>query len=165
MAVADVDGMHNQGTVDDVGTGRDPAGQDLAGQDLAGQDGLTLGGDAEGVVCLALRGDIDLDTADHLKSTLLRAVRGGDAAGGPPVAPVALVLDLSGVSHLDSAGFAALVDAHRAATEAGCRLVLCCLQGQVARALRITNLDRYLHIAPSVAEARAAGLGGAGSAA
>ncbi len=123
--------------------------------DTNAYDGPSLEGDAEGVVCLALRGDIDLDTAGSLKSALLRAVEGEDDGGGPPVA---LVLDLSGVGYLDSAGFAALVDAHRAAMEAGCRLVLCCLQAQVARALRITNLDRYLHIAPSPAAARAVGL-------
>ncbi len=148
MTVADVDDAGAVSARRDAGRGSD------------GQDGLLLGGDAEGVVCLALRGDIDLDTADGLRSAVLRALQGGDTAGEPPVA---LVLDLSGVAYLDSAGFGVLVDSHRAATQAGCRLVLCRLQAQVARAMRITNLDRYLYTAPSIAEARAVALGGVGS--
>jgi anti-anti-sigma factor len=69
--------------------------------------------------------------------------------------PPAVVLDLSGVTFLSSAGLAALVDLHRrAAPETGFRVVA--RLPVVLRPLEISGLTELLTVRPSLAEALAA---------
>ena len=55
-----------------------------------------------------------------------------------------LVVDLTQVTYVDSAGLAALVSGLKAAREAGGTLDLVGLDGQVLKVLRLTLLDRVI---------------------
>lgn len=83
-------------------------------------------------------GDVDLATAPELRSVLLTRVGPGDT-----------VLDLAGVPFLDSTGISVLVAAHRAAGEAGHRLVLRGVEGIARRALEALGLHKVLNVEPS----------------
>jgi anti-sigma B factor antagonist len=100
----------------------------------------------EGVV-LVVRGALDLSLAPRLRRTVERAVR---------LRPALLVLDLTGVTFLASAGMAELVRANRrlrgelpVRVVAAGRLVL--------RPLELTRLTDELTIHPSLVDALAAG--------
>lgn len=61
-------------------------------------------------------------------------------------APLALRVDLSGVTFFDSAALGKLLTVHRKATPSGRRIVLCNVAPAVREELRITKLDRMLSI-------------------
>lgn len=67
-----------------------------------------------------------------------------------------LVLDLSELSFLNSAGLGAMVAAHRRCREQGGGLFIVQPQASVAQVLRITHLDRLLTTFNHVDEARQA---------
>jgi anti-anti-sigma factor len=82
---------------------------------------------------LRVVGELDLATVPDLRETLLAALH--EAPGGP------LVLDVTGVTYLASAGVSLLVEAVRAVPD---RLSLRVgPDGPVGRVLRLTGLDRY----------------------
>jgi anti-sigma B factor antagonist len=99
----------------------------------------------EGPVLLSARGEIDTVTAPELQGQIEQAA---SEAG------VTLVVDLSAVSFLSSAGLSVLVQAHQRAKEAGgeVRIVT---NSSTARVFSLTGLDTTLHLFGSVAEARA----------
>ena len=82
---------------------------------------------------IAVSGEIDASTAPGLRSCLLEVLDRPDA--------VAVEVDLTGVTFLDSAGLSALATAHRAA-EAGGRTLRMRVGGTraVVRPLQITGL-------------------------
>lgn len=59
-----------------------------------------------------------------------------------------LVLDLSAVSAVDTAGLGLLVDLRRALRERGATIALACLRPAVARALQLTDLTHLFEILP-----------------
>lgn len=69
--------------------------------------------------------------------------------------PSAVLLDLEGLSFIDSSGLAALVAAFKAATEAGGTLKLARLAPQVAQVFSLTRLDRVFEISAGSEEALA----------
>jgi anti-sigma B factor antagonist len=77
--------------------------------------GLTIEPLAEGAVCVALRGELDLEHAYTFDEELRRVE--GDR-------PHCLVLDLRGLSFLDSCGLARLLAARRRARRENRRLLL-----------------------------------------
>ncbi|WP_199439814.1 STAS domain-containing protein [Umezawaea beigongshangensis] len=82
---------------------------------------------------LALAGELDLSTADRVRSAL-------DAlALGPGWR---LVLDLSGVTFCDSSGITALVVAHNRARAVNADLVLAGVPDHLVRMLRVVGLDQ-----------------------
>lgn len=87
------------------------------------------------VVCLSLAGDLDLSTVPALQEAL-------DAAEA--LAPVDLVLDLAGLSFLDSSGLHCIVRAHERAQKEGRRVVLGPGSSSVQRVLELTGMDRHL---------------------
>lgn len=87
----------------------------------------------EGRHMVAASGEIDLATAPALRTELLAAL----VRHSPR-----LVLDLSGVTFLDSTGLAVLVAVHRRARAAGGELSLFGPQPVVRKLLGITYLDR-----------------------
>ncbi len=93
-------------------------------------------GHEDGLVVARVRGEIDRDTADRLRLALRRAIA---LAGHDPV-----VIDLSGVSLLDAAGVAVLVDAASAAAVAETPLSLRGAQPYVSGILAVTGLGRLL---------------------
>lgn len=90
-----------------------------------------------GVTLVRPTGDIDAYTAPQLRSQLHQA-SGGDE--------LLLVVDLSGVTFIDSAGLGALVGAHRRMREAGGRMRIVRPPALVARAFELTGLDDVLDL-------------------
>ena len=87
-----------------------------------------------GRVVVALTGECDLEGRDELVAVLHRAV---DGAG-------LVVVDLAGLTFIDSSGIHGLVTAHHAAQRSGGRVQLVNASGAVATVLEITGVDRLL---------------------
>ena len=97
-----------------------------------------------GCVIVEVRGEVDYGSAPALNQCLsaVLAVR----------AP-AVVLDLSRLTFLDCAALRVLEAAERRAPAHGTTLVLAAPRPTVARALKITGLDRRFAVFPTVAKA------------
>lgn len=105
---------------------------------------LTVQIDTRGsAVVVAVRGELDLATVPVLRARL-------DEVGERP-AP--LVVDLSGVRFIASAGLALLVDLQRRCEERGVTLAVVATGGVVPRAIQVTALDQVFPVYPTVDEA------------
>lgn len=60
-----------------------------------------------------------------------------------------LVIDMSKVAMLASAGIGSLISLHQACTKAGGKLVVCAIDPQIGQMLKLTRMDRMLNIAPT----------------
>ena len=87
----------------------------------------------DGVRVVAVRGELDLDTIGEL-SEVLAADDG----------PVTTVVDLRGLTFIDSSGVSGVMSAARRARDAGARLV--CVPGspQIRRVFELTGVDTVL---------------------
>lgn len=94
--------------------------------------------DEPGAVVVAVAGDLDIATADQLFREAGDVLRAGE--------PTTLVLDLSGVSFLDSSGIGTLVELRNVATDSGGALVLRKPSERTRRLLEITALDSVFTI-------------------
>ena len=92
----------------------------------------------DGRTVVLVRGEVDIDTAPRLRDVLGAAV-----GGGLPV-----VLDLGGVTFMDSAGFGVLAAAQRQVTAAGTTMRLTRVPPRVVGLLRLLGLDTVLTIEP-----------------
>jgi anti-anti-sigma factor len=88
--------------------------------------------DTDGVLVLA--GELDSYTAPALSEHL---------GAEPPVE----VVDVAGITFIDSSGLRVLVEAHHARTAAGSRLVLRAPSAAVQRLLEISGLAGHLDVA------------------
>lgn len=117
-----------------------------------GQAGLSIEVSAAGAVCVVtLAGEIDAASVGGL----LGCVEDLAASGN-----VDHVLDLSGVTFLDSSGLGALVALRRHLEADRGSLTLACDNEIVLRMLRLTNLDTVLPVYPTVDKALSSGIGG-----
>lgn len=92
----------------------------------------------EGSVCVRVHGEVDLSTSPELGEMLRREISGGRS----------VVLDLSGVTFIDSSGLNTLIRALRLCEANGGSLELApVLPAQVRRVFEITGLDGVLRIA------------------
>lgn len=82
-------------------------------------------------VHLAVSGEVDSLTSPALRTALDEALAGGAAE---------VVVDLDGVSFLDSAGLCVLAGGHRRATELGARIRVVASTRPVVRPMQITGL-------------------------
>lgn len=98
----------------------------------------------DGYAVVKLRGELDLSSAQMLRDRLLAVLTGQTAN---------LILDLSGLTFMDSTGIGVLVATERRAVTQGGSLSLAGLQKIVARVLRTTSLDRHFPIFATVGEA------------
>ena len=94
--------------------------------------------DEDAAVVIAVTGDLDIATADQLFREAHDALRAGEGS--------TLVLDLSGVSFLDSSGIGTLVELRNVATDTGGALVLRRPSDRTRRLLEITALDTVFSI-------------------
>ena len=103
--------------------------------------------DRNGLVHVALKGELDLSTVAKVQDELRRVEE-----SAPPV----MVLDLSRLTFLDSTGLGVLVGGLKRvrAHEGSLRLV--CTQERILKIFRITGLTKVFPIHASVAEAVAA---------
>lgn len=93
---------------------------------------------------LSLVGDLDLASAPRFVTQAADALRAGAKR---------LFVELDGVSFVDSAGLAALLNVLRRATAHHARLVLVGVRPQVRSVLATTRLDREFSFAASIADA------------
>lgn len=89
-----------------------------------------------GVMVVALAGDVDLSTSPDARKVLLECVR-----RGRPV-----VVDMAGVSYIDSSGVASLVESLQSARKAGSAFVLAAVSEPARRVLQLARLDKVFTI-------------------
>jgi anti-sigma B factor antagonist len=87
---------------------------------------------------VSIEGRINIDTSDDMRRAIAEALRS---------MPPAVMLDLSGVSYIDTSGLATLLEASRIARQQGTRLVLHGLHGQPRELLHFSQIDHLLDIA------------------
>jgi stage II sporulation protein AA (anti-sigma F factor antagonist) len=102
-----------------------------------------------GVTVVEVKGRIDNTTAPVLAERLMAGLRD---------ARVRVVLDLSRLEYIGSAGFRVLLVAAKHADQTGGRLVLCGISGRISQ---VFNVGGFLDLF-TVAENRAAGIAAAG---
>jgi anti-anti-sigma factor len=100
-------------------------------------------------------GEIDLVSGPRLRALLDEVL---DDLEPRTADLTCVVLDLTAVSFIGSAGLGVLVDAHERATQRGIALkvVIGGPASPVARALQAAGIDEHLDVHPSVASARPA---------
>jgi anti-sigma B factor antagonist len=91
----------------------------------------------EGLVRLALRGELDLSTVSKVEEELRRA-----EASEPPL----ILLDLSGLNFLDSTGLRLIVTTDQRARDNGRRVAVVKGPDAVQRVFTITRLDERLEM-------------------
>jgi anti-anti-sigma factor len=111
-----------------------------------GAAGFEVESIAEDVELVAVSGELDLSNAFELRVRVEASLRSRDSA---------VVVDLSGVRHMDSTGLAALIDAHQTVQERRGRLALVVGSEPVRRTIEVRGLDRVFRIFGSRDEALA----------
>lgn len=94
----------------------------------------------DGLVIVALKGDIDLEYSAAARDILLKAA--GEGAG--------VVVDLSGVTMIDSSGIAGLLEAFQSARHRGKGFILASVDESVLRVLKLARLDTVFKIADDI---------------
>ncbi|QTD98202.1 STAS domain-containing protein [Streptomyces cyanogenus] len=90
---------------------------------------------------VTVTGHVDLHTAHHLADAL-QPLLGHDGR--------TVLVDLSGVTFLDSTGLTCLITAYRTARSTGVRLALIAPSPQVQKMLLLTGVDQVLDSYPSL---------------
>ncbi|MGW0330753.1 STAS domain-containing protein [Streptomyces sp. NPDC003011] len=98
----------------------------------------------DGIRVVTLRGEIDHDVKDMLSEVLLSR----DGATPPRI-----VVDLAGVTFMDSSGINVFVAVHQAASEAQGWLRMAAAQASVLRLLELVGLDEVIPCHPTVEQA------------
>ncbi len=99
----------------------------------------------DGDLALAhVAGELDIDTAPHLRAQALALIEQGHRH---------LILDLGAVTFCDSSGFNALVGIFRCAKTADGTLVLAAVPDRLQRMLDLTGLSALLPAHPTAAHA------------
>jgi anti-sigma B factor antagonist len=88
-------------------------------------------------VAVRLRGEFDLTCEEQFREELESAFE---------ARPTSVVIDLHGLTFIDSVGLLALVGLKEAASDVQIRLTLLCGEGHVRRVLRETGLDGILPV-------------------
>ncbi|MBP6964959.1 MAG: STAS domain-containing protein [Armatimonadetes bacterium] len=103
-------------------------------------------GIAAGVATMRPQGEIDLYTVSQLEYAISSAIR-ADAK--------AILIDLSGVTYMDSSGLSVLITAYKKLTATGGRLYLITSDEAtwVRRVLQITRVDTFIPVLGSLDEA------------
>jgi anti-sigma B factor antagonist len=108
-------------------------------------DGLAIAvTSGPGHVVMHVAGECDATTQEQFQ-TALRQVTAQE--------PQLVILDLAGLTFLDSSGVHLLLDTRSALVATGGLLTLACVQPIVARMLTLVGIDRLIRIAGTVEEA------------
>jgi anti-sigma B factor antagonist len=105
---------------------------DIFGGQGMGEAVMTARRQADGAIVVDVRGSLDAATVDALGAALQNTLR--------RERPIALIIDLTFVTFMDSMGIGALVTGYNTARELGVRFVLRNPSEFVHRQLRITGL-------------------------
>ena len=106
----------------------------------------------EGVGIISARGEVDLSTADTLRAEIDDALGAGHRR---------VVVDLTDVEFIDSAGLGALASSHKKAEDAGIGFAVVTARQAILRPLEITKLINVLTVLPTLDAALAATEGAA----
>lgn len=98
----------------------------------------------DGVIVIALGGEVDVYTSPRLKQEMVGQIARGTRH---------LVLDLNAVEYLDSTGLGVLIGGLKRARERNGDLRLVCDNVRVLRIFEITGLTKIFDIYPSESEA------------
>lgn len=98
-------------------------------------------------VVLAVSGRLDQDTCDVFRGDLSRHVEDSARAGG------AIVLDLSGLEYVSSAGLRCFMLASRQAKAQSGRIFVAALQPMVSEIFEISHFNLVFQVFPTVREA------------
>jgi len=93
---------------------------------------------AEGVTVVDVGGEVDIETAPRMRAALAAAVDAG----------LPVVVDLGGVTFMDSFGFGVLAAAHERGAQAGTPVLLRAVSQRIRRLLGVLGLDAVLDIEP-----------------
>ncbi|WP_163509879.1 STAS domain-containing protein [Fodinicola acaciae] len=118
------------------------AGSTTGGRNTAA---VTIDEADSGTPVLRVSGDIDMFANDKLQTAINDALTGG---------PAAVILDLTGVTFLDSAGLSALITAQIRHPDTHVRVVAA--SAYTLRPIQLTGLDQVLDIYPTLQAARQA---------
>lgn len=103
--------------------------------------------DQGGLTVVALRGEVDLASSPEARRILLECVERGSG----------VLVDLSGVSYIDSSGVASLVEAFQNARRGKTRFGLAAVSDSARRVLELARLDKVFPIHVSVEDGLADG--------
>ena len=106
-----------------------------------GEAVMTTRRQADGAIVIDVRGTLDAATVDAFGETLRSILH--------RQRPIALIIDLTFVTFMDSVGIGALVTGHNTARELGVRFVLRNPSEFVHRQLRITGLTEMFGLSGS----------------
>jgi anti-sigma B factor antagonist len=121
-----------------------PPGQHNGGRVLSDQDAIaTALAYQDGIAVLKVGGDIDLATVPALEAAI-------DEALIPK--PPGLVIDLSDVAFLASAGLQALVSTHTNVSQSA-HFAVVANSASTSRPIELTGLDQIFELYPTLAEA------------
>lgn len=98
-------------------------------------------------IVVALSGEVDLDSSPKVRGVLLDSVREKRS----------VLVDMAGVSYIDSSGIASLVEAYQSARRDNTPFALVAVSEAAMRVLELARLDQVFAIHASVSEAMAHG--------
>jgi anti-sigma B factor antagonist len=87
---------------------------------------------------VSIEGPVNIDTSGEMRRMIAEALHS---------IPPAVIVDLSGVTYIDTSGLATLLEASRIAHLQGTRLVVVGLHDQPRELLHFTQIDHLLEIA------------------
>jgi anti-anti-sigma factor len=85
-------------------------------------------------------GRVDSGTAGTVQDRLCALARGG---------PGGLIVDLTRVAHMSSAGFRALLVVAKAGGDSACQVALCGLSTELQRLLTLSGFDEFFIVLPT----------------
>ena len=91
---------------------------------------------------VTLEGDVDLESSPQAREVLLESVRQGRK----------VLVDLAGVTYIDSSGVASLVEAFQTARKQGTGFALVCVGSAALRVLQLARLDKVFTIHETLAD-------------
>jgi anti-sigma B factor antagonist len=97
----------------------------------------------QGVSIIVLKGDVDLESSPAAREILLKTINGAGR----------VLVDLSGVSYIDSSGVASLVEALQASKKDQTQFALAAVSEPTRRVLELARLDKVFTMHDSVDEA------------
>lgn len=98
-------------------------------------------------IVVALSGEVDLESSPKVRGVLLDSVREKRS----------VLVDMAGVSYIDSSGIASLVEAYQSARRDNTPFALVAVSEAAMRVLELARLDQVFAIHASVSEAMAHG--------
>ncbi len=95
-----------------------------------------------GALIVSFEGEVDLEHSPRAREVLLECIDRGQT----------LLVDLSGVTYIDSSGVASLVEAFQKAKKKGTEFALAAVNPAARRVLELARLDKVFRIHATVAE-------------